>query len=260
MTADTNSPAPLPRRAELPPDQCWDLESIFPTTEAFDRKLDEIDARLTELNRFRGTLGSSAAALADGLALRDELLAELDRLRSYGSLKGYEDSGDAERVALRDRSFAIHARGQAEAAFFEPEILAIDPATLDRWSDENDALRIYRHYFGALRRRASNIRSADVEALLAGADATFGAFYSTYQALTNNDMPIRSIQDAAGNRVALRPADRLRYTLHRNREVREAAWKAYADAFLGLRHTLAANYAGAVASSVFMARARGYAS
>ncbi|HEX7103647.1 MAG TPA: M3 family metallopeptidase, partial [Nitrolancea sp.] len=46
----------------------------------------------------------------------------------------------------------------------------------------------------------------------------------------------------------------------RNREVREAAWKAYADAFLGLRHTLAANYAGAVASSVFMARARGYAS
>jgi oligoendopeptidase F len=221
--------------------------------------MDEIAARLPELEQFRGKLGSSAATLLDGLALRDELFAELDRLRSYGSLKGYEDSGDAERIALRDRSFAIHARGQATAAFVEPEILAIDRDTLEHWMD-TPALQIYRHYFDMLHLKASHIRSVEVESLLADAEATFGSFYSTYQALTNSDMQIGSIEDDAGQHVELRPADRLRFILHQNRDVRERAWKAYADAFLGMRHTLAANYAGAVASNVFMARARGYES
>jgi oligoendopeptidase F len=260
LTSETGSQSSLPRRSELPPEHCWDLESIFPTPDAFDRKIDEIATRLPELEAFRGKLGSSAEALADGLALRDELFAELDRLRSYGSLKGYEDSGDAVRVALRDRSFAIYARGQSAAAFFEPEILAIEPATLDRWSNEHAELGIYGYYFNTLRRKASSIRSADVEALLTDANATFESFYSTYQALTNNDMRIGPIQDDAGKQIMLRPADRLRFTLHQKRGVREAAWNAYADAHLGLRHTLAANYAGAVSSNVFMARARGYES
>jgi oligoendopeptidase F len=260
LTSDIGSQSSLPRRSELPPEQCWDLESIFPTTDAFDRKMDEIAARLPELEQFQGKLGSSSALLADGLSLRDDLSAEIDRLRSYGSLKAYEDSGDTERVALRDRSFAIYARGKAAAAFFEPEILAIDPAVIERWIAEKPALEIYRYYFATLRRKASNIRSAEVEALLADAGATFESFYSTYQALTNNDMRIGPIQDDAGNQVELRPADRLRYTLHQQRDVREAAWKAYADAHLSLRHTLAANYAGSVAANVFMARAHGYAS
>lgn len=260
MAADPAQPTAIPARRDRPPEDCWDLESIFSTTEAFAAHLTEIARRLPELEQFREQLGSSAATLRAGLALRDELMAELDRLRTYGVLRESEDASDAERVALRNRALALQSRGRATAAFIEPEILAIEPTTLDRFYQKEPELAVYRHYFDTLRRRVANVRSQEVETVLADADDALGSFTWTYNALVDADLRFGTIRNEAGASVKLQQNNRFRYLHSQQRSVREKAWKSYTDAYLQLRHTLAANLAGAVKANVFRARARGYAS
>jgi oligoendopeptidase F len=260
MHAEPSRAVTAPQRRELPAAQCWDLESIFATPQDFDERAAAITTRLPELAAFRGQLGTSAATLLAGLTLRDELLAELDRLRTYGVLRMSEDASDSAKVDLRDRALALQARGRAAAAFFEPELLAIDPATLERYCQEERDLDVYRHSFATLRQRAANVRSPEIEALLAAAATPLGTFEWTYQALVTNDLRFGSIRDTAGQTIELQQHNRFHYLHRQDRAVREVAWKAYADAYLALRHTLASNLGGVVATHVFLAQARGYPS
>ena len=111
-----------------------------------------------------------------------------------------------------------------------------------------------------MRRHAAHSRSAEVEALLASAEDALGAFYWSYTALTDGDLRFGTLRDEAGAEVELRQNNRFRYLHSQQRAVRQAAWQTYADAFLRVRHTLAANFAGAVKANVARARARGYPS
>ncbi len=62
MTATDTPPGNVPSRQDVPIEQTWDLESIFPTDEAWERAFRDTNARLAEMDAFRGRLGDSAVA------------------------------------------------------------------------------------------------------------------------------------------------------------------------------------------------------
>src|SRR5690349_13647121 len=163
------SAASLPRRGELMPDQRWDIESVFPDEAHWEAALAEATGSLGELAAYRGRLGESAETLLEALELRYDLLSAVGKVAVYSSLRFSEDATNPANGALAERGHGLRARFEAAVSYFEPEILAMDSVTLDRFMAENPAVAAYRHYFDKVGRGRGHVRSAEVEEVLAEA-------------------------------------------------------------------------------------------
>src|SRR5207302_1642848 len=116
---------------------------------------------------FEGQLGASAQRLASGLELHDELGVTLGKLFSYAHMKRDEDTTKSATQALHDRVVGLYARFGAAAAFYTPEIVALDPATVESWLRTEPELSAYRFLLESTLRQKPHVRSTEVEGLLA---------------------------------------------------------------------------------------------
>lgn len=248
----------LPKRSEVMPEERWDIESLFASDAAWEAAYDALSARLPELARYQGRLGESGATLLAALGLRDEVMAEVARVAVYATLRRSEDATNATYAALASRAQGLTARANGIAAWYGPEILALDPATLDRFIADVPDLATYTHYFAKLDRMRGHLRSAEVEALLAQGQEVTDTFRTIHGALENADMEFGDIADAANQPTRIGPGNLQQLLASEDRTVRRAAWEQSADAYLRMQHTFAGTLIGTVKRDVFTARARGY--
>jgi oligoendopeptidase F len=253
-------PTTLPKRSEVPRERTWDVESIYPTVADWERAFAALDAELPDLARFEGRLAESPATLLEWFQTWSRLGAEVNRAFVYARLRFDVDTTDQGCAALNGRAQGLFARFAAATAFAEPELLAADPAALERFMEADPELAVYRHYLDNLRRQREHVRSAEVEELLARAGEPLGAPWNAYTALADGDLQFRPARGADGQE---RPVARGTITelLHSpDRALRQAAYESYADGFLAVKNTMAALIAGSVRANVFRARARRYPS
>jgi oligoendopeptidase F len=256
----TTAAASMPKRADAPREQTWAIETVFATPAEWDAAYTTLNGQLGDLGEFRGELGSSARTLLDALRRREEVELQAWRLHLYASMRAATDATDPEALALLGRAGGIAAQASAALAYFEPELLQIEPATLERFMTELPDLTVQRHYFDRLQRRRAHVRSSEVEELLAQVSEPLDSFYTIHTALADADLSLGQITDAQGQTVQLGQANHGEYLHSADRSVRQAAWEAMMDAYLSMKNTFAANYAGSVKRDVFLMRARNYPS
>lgn len=252
--------ATLPKRADVAPEQTWDIESIFATPADWEAAYQAVAGRVGELDGYRGRLGESPAVLLEALTRGEGLIADAWRLALYAHMRVAEDATNPASLALADRADGLFSRVEAAAAFVEPEILAIDPEMLAGWVESNEKLRPYAHYLDKLGRRRAHVRSAEVEQLLAMAGEPLAVFDSVRTALAEADLKLGTIEDEQGATVELGQGNLEAYIHSADRRVRQAAWETSSDAYLSMKNTFAANYSGAVKREVLLARVRNYGS
>lgn len=256
MTADSATQT-LPRD-QVPEEERWDIESVFPSIEAWNVEYERLEALIPEVESSRGALGESGQALLAALRQRDETMSYVDKLATYAFLRQSEDSTNQRFGELADRAASIWARGQAAAAHIEPEILAIPKERIEQFIQEVPELEMYRHYFEVLDLRREHTRSAEVEELLARATELSWSFVSIHNALENADLDLGTITNEHGEQRQLSHGNLQVYLSSQDRRVREEAWKTSADAYLSVRNSMAQSLAGSIKSDVFYARARRY--
>jgi oligoendopeptidase F len=111
----TTTAKAVPARHEVPLAERWDLESVFPTDDAWEAAFRAAEARLPELDRYRGRIGESAANLLAALRLRDEVAEQVERVAVYALLRRAEDATNPVAAAQADRAQGLGARAQAAA-------------------------------------------------------------------------------------------------------------------------------------------------
>ncbi len=124
-------------RSKIPDQYKWNLADIYPSTEAWKqakRQLTEANpatersGSIPALEKYKGTLGSSAQQLLGCLDLITELNKEFARLYSYASMSLDQDTKVQSYLGMQQEMSQLGAAFSAQAAFIEPEILKIDPA------------------------------------------------------------------------------------------------------------------------------------
>jgi oligoendopeptidase F len=254
------APTAVPPRAEVRPDETWDLERVFPTDDAWEAAFRTAEAMLPDLAPFAGTLAQAPGRLLAALRTQDAVAEAVDRIAVYAMLRQSEDATNARYVGYADRARGLFARSQAAASFVAPEVAAIPDPTLDGWLAEEPGLEQYRHLLARIRRQREHLRSPAEEALLARAGEVFGGFETVHDMLENGELPLGTIRDEGGEPVRLTQGTVGRYYHSADRRVRREAWEQSGDAYLAFRNTFAASLGGAVKRDVYYARARGYGS
>jgi len=250
----------LPLRAEIPAERTWNRSDVYPSDEAWEVALSMASAGVPALGRFRGRLSTSAATLLEALRTRDEWQALVWRIRWYPAMGVKTDATDGVAADRHQRALALIARVDEALAYLDPELLTIDPAHFAALRAEEPELGVYAHAIDQLRRRATHVRSAEVEAVIAAAEDLATSPYETYKALVNGELRFGDVWGVVGGEVALNQGTIHTLVRRPERATRAAAWAAYADGHLALRGTLAGLLGAAFKRDTFYARARGYPS
>ncbi len=250
----------LPPRNEIPREETWDLESIYPDIKAWQKAYQEVENRLPEFERFKGKLAQSSETLLACLKLSEEVLRSAEKVAVYSGLDSSTDVTDQAAQARSGQGRTLLNKAVAESAFIEPEILALGREVLEGWLLEDPALAIYDHYFDNLFRQSAHLRSTEVEEILALAADPLGYLGGAYRSLVNADILFEKAVDKEGHSRDIGQSSIGGLITDPDREVRRTAWENYADGYLEHQNTIAAVQTGTFKRDVFLARARGYGS
>src|SRR5689334_4557754 len=249
----------LPKRNEIPKDQTWELESIYPTDADWERDFAQVSAQLPEIRAFEGRLGESAEVLLAALQLRDAANEKLGRLVVYATMRMHEDSANSTYQALADRATTLGNDLNTAGAYLTPEILAIPEERIQGFLTEMPELNLYRHALDEITRLRPHVLSAELEALLAQAADLGNAPEHVFEMLNNADLKLPVLTDAEGRQVQLTQGNYVPLFLEsQNRDVRRAAFEAMLGTYRAYRNTLAATYSAQVKKDLFFARAHHY--
>jgi len=250
----------LPPRSEIPVEETWNLESIFPTVENWEEGLKEVQALLPGIAEFKGKLSEGPQNLLHAIEAVETLQRKAMKVLVYAMLGSSVDTADQEAVARAGQGQGTMAKAGAATAFFEPELLTIGFDTLRKWITEEPQLAIYAHYIDSLEREQKHVRSQEVEEVLAMASEPLSTPRNAYGAITNADLKFKQAKALDGSKLDVGQSSIASLITHEDRKVRKTAWKSYADGYLDYRNTIAAIQQGGIQRDVLNMRARNYAS
>jgi oligoendopeptidase F len=247
-------------RAKLPDHYKWNLAEIYPTLEAWRAAVDRLIADIPEIGRFRGSLASSAAGLADALDVLTRLNKELARAYTYASMLSDEDTRVGRHRGMQQEMIQVASRLGAEAAYIEPDILKMERAIVDRFVAEEPRLAIYRIYLDDIQRRRAHTKSDAEEKLLASAAVVTSAPTNIYGVLADADFPYPSVTLSDGTTVKVDSAAYSALRARPNREDRQKVMSAFFGSLGSFRGTFGATLNSQIQADIFQARARDYGS
>lgn len=251
-------PRTLLARADVPVHETWALEHLFATSDGFEAAQRALATAVAAFADRRGALVSDAAALAEALDAYGDLVARIQRAALYATLPASADRSDARARAAAGRFRSAAAGWMSALAFVDAELLAAPEETFDAWLDD-PVLARHRAFLERLARRRPHVRSAEVEDVLAAADATFDAYEEARGTLVEGDVAFGDVAAPDGPRPVA-PASVGALLGDPDRSIRRAAFERWADGHLSVADTLADLYAARARRTVFQARVRGYAS
>ncbi|MDQ3931006.1 MAG: oligoendopeptidase F, partial [Chloroflexota bacterium] len=252
--------AVLPKRNEVPEEQTWDIKSVFATDEAWEEAYKQAEQQIESMGRFSGRLGESASVLLEALQARDDYLAQVLRVVVYGGMQASGDITNQDYLARQDKGKGLLARAAAAVSYYEPEILALGTDRVKELVSQEQGLQVFQHYFDKLETQREHVRSAEVESLLAEAQDVAFSSYRIHTALENADLKFATIKGENGEDLEVMQGNIDTLIRLQNREVRKAAWEAYADGYISVKNAMAGTLLGQVKTDIFYARAHKYPS
>ncbi|ANB60947.1 oligoendopeptidase F [Anoxybacteroides amylolyticum] len=250
----------LPKRSEIPVEETWRLEDIFPTDEAWEQEFQQVKNMIPKLCDYQGRLGESADVLYEALQYQDELSMRIEKLYTYAHMRYDQDTTNSFYQGLNDRITGLYSEASSVMAFIVPEILAIDETKIQSFLAEKEELKLYEHALDEINRQRPHVLSAQEEALLAQAAEIMAASSNTFGMLNNADLKFPAIIDENGDEVEVTHGRYLRFLESEDRRVRHDAFKAVYETYGKYKNTFASTLSGAVKKDNFFARVRRYES
>ena len=237
----------------------WKIEDLYPSRQAWEKDLAQLNKELAAVGKCRGRLGRGVKVLARCLDEGFSLLKRLYRLYAYAMRLHDQDARDTDGQELKSIIQKTSTEVDARMSFVEPEILRIPPARLKKWR-RSRLLADYRHYLDNITRRRRHILPADQEKLLAQAGNLAAVPTNVYQTLNTVNLPYPEVTLSSGEKVKLTAAMYTRYRALDNRADRLTVFRAFWGVYRAFRESYAALLAGQVNRDHYFAEARKYKS
>lgn len=248
----------LPTRSEVPLEDTWKLEDIFPSDQEWDKEFQEVKQLIPSMSSYQGKLGESAEILFKALQAQDQLLERIGKLYTYAHMRYDQDTTNSFYQGLDDRIKNLYTQAASTLAFIVPEILSIDEEKVKGFLNEKEELKLYEHSLDELNLQRPYVLTAEQEALLAEASEVMSASSNTFGMLNNADIQFPSIKDEDGHEVEVTHGRYIRFLESADQRVRKDAFQSVYDTYGKFKNTFASTLSGQVKKDNFNARVRKY--
>lgn len=245
-------------RSKIPDQYKWDLTHIYPTDEAWKKAKEQLVAEIPGIEKYKGTLGSSAQQLLGCLELSSHLGKEFNRLYVYASMNSDQDTRDSKYLAMQQEMGQIGAELGAKASFIEPEILKINRAAIDSYIKQEKKLEVYRLYLDDILRRQAHTGTEGEEKIIADAGLIADGAQSIYGIFSDAEFPYPDVTLSDEKTVKLDKATFNRLRPSTNREDRKKVFAAFFGRLNDYRRTFGTQLYTEVKKNMFYMKARKY--
>jgi oligoendopeptidase F len=247
-------------RESVPEAYRWNLAELYQDDAAWGAERERLASEIPQALTFKGTLSGGPAPLQKALDSQAAQAKTLQRLSVYAGLAADQDTRVASNQGLVQQISQLAARFAAAWAFLEPEILAMDPGTVERFVAEGPGLAPYRQYLRDVVRRKPHTRTEGEEQLIALTGPAAEAGDGTVGIFLNADLPYPSVKLADGHEVRLDVSGFSAARASANRDDRKKVMEAFFGSLAGFNRTLGATMNANVEHALFLTRARRYGS
>jgi len=249
----------LPSRSQQKPRDCWDLSSLFPSDDAWEKAFARWEKRIAGYGKFQGRLAEGAKTLAACLKFDLDFDRAGERLGTYAHLKTAEDTANSVYQRMQGRFISAVSRASQASSYIRPEILSIPAGKLKRLLADKRVVP-YRLMLERLVRYKPHTLSEKEEKLLAMQTEMASTASHTFEQLDNADMKFGPVRDERGRWIELSHATFSTLLHSPKRSVRRTAFKRYYQQYADHQHTLAATLNGSIQRDVYYAKARSFPS
>ena len=246
-------------RAEISTQYKWDFAAIYPTWEAWDAAMREMEAKMDTFAALKGTLASGPAAVLKAYRGYDEIGMLQYKVYRYPQLQRDVDTRNQDVAGKFQRVGAIFAKFGTATAWFTPELLTIPQTTMEKWLAETPALAPYR--FGILDnyRQQAHVLDEKGEKLLSYAARLNRTPAATFEELSTSDIKFPTVTLSDGKEITLTPGVyQSVLETNYNQADRAKAFEAFLKTYAATANTYAAIYNGVMQRDWFTAQARNY--
>ncbi|MBE6977108.1 MAG: oligoendopeptidase F [Ruminococcaceae bacterium] len=246
------------QRCEIPEEDKWAVEDIYPSDEAWEAEAATIEQEKQFLMSFAGHLADSADKLYEYLTNMERVDQVVSKLAGYSMRRADEDTRVAAYQAMVGKLMGMAVALGAATSFENPEIMAIPDETLDRFYAEKPELERYRRYLTNLRRMKAHSLSAQEERLLAAAGEMAQAPDNIYGMFADADMKFEDAVDAQGKSHPLSQGTFVALESGSDRVLRKSAYENLYNGFGNFKNTAAGLLNAQNKQLKFFAEARKY--
>lgn len=236
----------------------WKLEDIFTSYDEWKTEKESLKKRIENAGQFKRKMTSSAAQLAEALTYIDELSKDLGRLYSYASMASDEDTRVTKYQGMKQEAQQIYSDFAAKVSYIEPEILGMDPVTIEEFIREEQSLELFDFYLSDLMRKKEHRSSEEVEKVIAQSSLISGNASSIYSVFFNADFPFPTVTLVNDDSVKLNFAN---FALHRaadNRADRKLVFETFFNKIGEFERTFGTQLYGNLKKDLFYSKVRNY--
>ena len=250
----------IPERSEVPVENTWRLEDIFPTDEDWEKALAEVKEYLPRLESFKGRLMSDGRTLYEFLTLDDELSLKLEAVYSYAMMKSDQDAAVSKYLGYASMAWDAYVMISSATSFVTPEIIAASDERTEELFSSTPELELYRRAISLVRAKKEHTLSQPEEAILAAASRIMPNPSNAYEVLESADLKFPDIAHPDGSLSPLTNGSFIAYMESPDRDIRRQAFTKLYNTYEGFKNTMAALYFGEVKTRLFEAQTRRYMS
>lgn len=248
----------LLKRSEVNEEFTWDLTALYPDNTAWEAAMAEIQEMASDLAKMEGHIADSPQTLLSYLTLWEEMEKKTEPAASYAHRLNDQDTGNTVNQAMVQKMQSIYAGMYSRLAFADPEILAIDEETLERFYAEEPRLEAYRKYIQEIQRLKPHCLSSEMERLLAMTKEMSSIPNQTFSVFNNADLKLPEMTDENGETVRITHGRYGTLIESADRRVRREAFEKMYQTYKQFENTLASLYSGQIKKLMFYAKARKY--
>ena len=245
-------------RADIDKRYTWDLESIFPTEDAFIEAFENAKSYPEAYRSYQGKISQSANDLLAFLHMDDEADIALGKLVNYVERKSDEDTRVSRYQDLSSQVMTLLVSISGAASWFSSELLTISDQTMERFYQTCPDLELYRRNLDRIFRRREHTLSPAEEALLARAGDMASQPGNVFSLLNDADLTFKDAVDAQGTAHPVTHGSYIPLMMSQDRTLRKAAFASIYESYGQFRNTFASLLGAQTKQLNFLAEARKY--
>lgn len=245
-------------RADIDKRYTWDLESIFPTEDAFIEAFENAKSYPKAYRSYQGKISQSANDLLAFLRMDDEADIALGKLVNYVERKSDEDTRVSRYQDLSSQVMTLLVSISGAASWFSSELLTISDQTMERFYQTCPDLELYRRNLDRIFRRREHTLSPAEEALLARAGDMASQPGNVFSLLNDADLTFKDAVDAQGTAHPVTHGSYIPLMMSQDRTLRKAAFASIYESYGQFRNTFASLLGAQTKQLNFFAEARKY--
>ncbi len=226
-------------REEIPVEDTWALEHLYPSDESWEAELATLEADRDLLASYAGRLGESGETLFAYLSAVEAMTVKAQKLACYCMRKADEDTRDPVYQAMSGKFMSTYVSVATASSFDTPEIMAISDETLEGFYEACPRLERYRRYLTDARRLKAHTLSAAEEKLLAAASEMADAPGTVFNTFGNADLKYPDAVDGAGKKHPLSNGTFVHLEESPDRILRKSAYENLYQTLAAFKNTAA---------------------